>query len=61
MAKRAAPVSIGFQTRELMLPWLRFESRADIRALEPAPQGWAVLSDGELEDLLGRSTRLRAR
>jgi hypothetical protein len=59
MAKRAAPASIGFQTRDLMLPWLRFESRADIRALEPAPPGWTILSDGELEDLLGRSTRLK--
>lgn len=61
MTKRAASASIGFQTRDLMLPWLRFESRADIRAIEPAPSGWETLSDSELEDLLGRSTRLNGR
>jgi hypothetical protein len=61
MAKRPPSASMGFQTRDLMLPWLRFESRADIRAIEPAPLGWETLSDSELEDLLGRSTRLNAR
>jgi hypothetical protein len=61
MAKRAPSGSIGFQTRDLMMPWLRFESRADIRAIEPAPPGWDTLSDSELEDLLGRSKRLNAR
>ena len=61
MAKRDAPAPTGFKTRDLMLPWLRFESRADCRAIEPAPQRWTMLSDADLEDLLGRSTRVSGR
>lgn len=58
MAKRVPGGGSGFSTRALMLPWLRFESRADSRAFEPAPAAWWTLSDSVLEDLLGRSSRL---
>lgn len=60
MAKRASAGGASLGTRALMLPWLRFESRADSRAFEPAPAGWMMLDDSVLEDLLGRSTRLSA-
>lgn len=58
MAKRITASGSGLGTRDLMLPWLRFESRADSRAFEPAPAGWHTLPDAILEDLLGRSNRL---
>jgi hypothetical protein len=58
MAKRVSPNRAGLETRPLLLPWLRFESRGDSRAFEPAPAGWAQLPDSVLEDLLGRSSRV---
>jgi hypothetical protein len=58
MAKRVSRTPAGLTTRHLMLPWLRFESRGDSRAFEPAPAGWQLFTDSVLEDLLGRSSRL---
>lgn len=59
MAKRGASPKTDLETRGLALPWLRFDSRADSRSIEPAPADWRSLSDAELEDLLSRSSRHR--
>ena len=59
MEKRGAAQGRDLGTRELALPWLRFDSRADSRSVDPAPAEWRDLSDAELEDLLSRSLRYR--
>ena len=41
---------------EMRAGWLAFESRHERRRLAPAPQGWELLSDGELVELLERAT-----
>jgi hypothetical protein len=35
--------------------WLAFQSRHERRRLGPTPEGWADMSDAELEDLLGKA------
>ena len=61
MAKRAAAADARFDTRDLLLPSLHFDSRMDSRVVSPAPVGWRTVSDAILEDLLGRSQRLPGR
>jgi hypothetical protein len=61
MATRSSTTQSGIQTRDLMQPWLRFESRGDCRRVEPVPPDWATLSDSMLEDLLSDSRRVDSR
>jgi len=40
---------------ELRAGWLAFQSRHERRRLGPTPEGWADMSDAELEDLLQKA------
>jgi hypothetical protein len=51
-AKRVARPS-GLETRPLNLAYLAFDSPREHRRIQPIPDGWYVMSDEQLEDLLG--------